>query len=113
MARHLAANGITLLIVALVVAVGMLEWGRGQFAGPGPLTEDTVVEVPSGANLSRVTDELTEVGAISHPLVFRIAARMQGADEELKLGCYALPARATMADLLEDPWLRAAQRDDT
>ncbi|MSU88994.1 endolytic transglycosylase MltG [Rhodobacteraceae bacterium 2CG4] len=101
MARHLAANGITLLIVALVVAIGMLEWGRGQFAGPGPLTEDTVVEVPSGANLSRVTDELTEVGAISHPLVFRIAARMQGADEELKLGCYALPARATMAEILE------------
>lgn len=101
MARHLAANGITLLIVALIAAFGMLQWGRGEFSGPGPLTEDTVVEVPPGANLDRVTGKLVEAGAISHPLVFRIAARMQGADEKLKLGCYSLPAGATMEEILE------------
>ncbi|MHA3980355.1 endolytic transglycosylase MltG [Halovulum sp. GXIMD14794] len=101
MARHLAANGITLLIVALVMAIGLLEWGRGQFAGPGPLTEDTVIEVPPGANLRRVSAELEETGAISNPLIFRIAARMQGADDSLKLGCYALPAGATMEEILE------------
>lgn len=100
MARHLAANGITLLIVALVMAIGLLEWGRGQFAGPGPLTEDTVIEVPPGANLRRVSAELEEAGAISNEFVFRIAARMRGADESLKLGCYALPAGVTMEDIL-------------
>ncbi|MEO1293737.1 MAG: endolytic transglycosylase MltG, partial [Pseudomonadota bacterium] len=98
--RHLAANGITLLIVGLVVAGGLLEAARSSFSDPGPLAEETVIEVPSGANLSRVSSVLSDAGAISQPLIFRAAARLNGDDERLKRGCYTLPAGASMEVIL-------------
>ncbi|WP_112323292.1 endolytic transglycosylase MltG [Oceanibium sediminis] len=101
MSRHLAANGLTFLIVTLVLVAGLLEWGRSQFSAPGPLTESTVVEVPSGANLNEVAALLADAGAITSPLVFRIGARWGGEDESLKLGCYDVPPGASMAEVLD------------
>ena len=57
MGRHLAANGMTLLIVALVVVVGLITWGQEEFSGPGPTEEAVVVEIPRGANLARALSQ--------------------------------------------------------
>ena len=100
MGRHMASNGFTLLIVALVVAIGLLQWARDLYAGPGPLSEETVIEVPGNANLDRVSDVLAEAGAIEQPLIFRIGASLAGDDERLKRGCFVLPPGASMQDIL-------------
>ena len=34
--RSVASNALTLFIVALVVAAGMLAWGRSSFRARGP-----------------------------------------------------------------------------
>lgn len=101
MARHFAANGITLLIVVLVMVLGLLNWGRETYFGPGPLAESTVIEIPRGANLERATQQLVEAGAISSPMVFRIGARYEGRDQDLKFGVYEIPAAATMDEVLD------------
>lgn len=101
MGRHLAANALTFLIAGLVLFLGVLHWGRTAYEGPGPLKEETFVEVPRGANLSEVSDRLVEAGAISNGLVFRVAARYAGRDEELKYGVYRIPAGASMQEILD------------
>ena len=101
MGRHLAANAITFLIAGLVRFLGLLTWGQRTYTGEGPLADDTVIEIPRGANLARATDRLVEMGAIASPTVFRIGARYSGKDEELKQGCFTIPAHATMGDILD------------
>ncbi|NNU81898.1 endolytic transglycosylase MltG [Halovulum dunhuangense] len=101
MARHIAANALTFLILGLVVVLGLLKWGNDTFNGPGPLAEAAVVEVPRGANLARVTQALTEAGAIRNETVFRIGARYTGQDDELKFGLYRIPAGASMVEILD------------
>ena len=43
--RSLASNSLTLILVVLVFAAGILAWGRQQFTGPGPLDQAVCVRV--------------------------------------------------------------------
>jgi len=101
MGRHLAANGMTLLIVALVLALSVITWGKNEFSGPGPTTEPVVVEIPRGANLARATRALQEAGVITYPTVFRVGAQYREQDESLKFGVYEVPAAASMGEVLD------------
>ena len=64
MMRHVAANGLTLLILALVVLFGLVGWGQSRYSAPGPLSAPLVFEVPRGAGLASVSRELAEVGQV-------------------------------------------------
>lgn len=101
MTRHLAANAITLLIIVLVLFLGLIRWGQEAYRGPGPLEEARIIEIPRGANLARATDRLMDAGAIAHATVFRIGARYAGKDDQLKQGCFTVPERATMQEILD------------
>lgn len=98
--RHVAANGLTLLIVALVVLFGIIGWGQSQYRARGPLAEPLVFEVPRGAGLGAVSELLKEKGAIGSESIFRIAARYTGAEGGLKFGEYEIPAGASMEEIL-------------
>ena len=50
--RAVASNALTLFIVLLVVAAGLLAWGRQAYTGPGPLTQAVCFKVERGASLS-------------------------------------------------------------
>ncbi len=99
MLKHFASNGITFLIAGLILLIGLIGWGQNQYRGPGPLTEDVVVEVPRGAGLNKIAEVLAEAGAISYPSIFRIGVRYSEIEEELKFGVYAIPAGASMRDI--------------
>jgi UPF0755 protein len=99
--RSIAANAITIVIVLGVVAAGLAAWGERTFRGEGPLTEARVFEVPRGATVDRVADKLAAEGAIASARVFRVGARLTGRADRLRFGEYAIPARASMDEILD------------
>lgn len=100
MLRHLAANLLTLIIVAMVAVSGVIYWGQSQYTAPGPLAEPVIVTVERGARLADVTEAMLEVGAITNETVFRLGARYDEYDRRLRFGEYQIPAGASMRDIL-------------
>lgn len=101
MYRHIAANALTLLILAVIGVGVVIGWGQKEFRTAGPLGDDTLVAIERGANLGTATAALQDAGAISNATIFRMAARYSGADRTLKFGDYLIPAGATMEEVLE------------
>lgn len=89
--RGLASNFLTLAIVLLVVAAGILAWGREAFQGPGPLTEAACFKVDRGASLSQVSRALEAQGVVSDARIFRIGADYADRENDLKFGSYLVP----------------------
>lgn len=100
MARHFAANFLNLVIVGLIVLGGLVYWGKLEFSGPGPLATDIEFSVQRGDRLQTVADRLADAGAISNAYIFRLAARYSDQENKLKFGEYAIPARASMEEIL-------------
>jgi UPF0755 protein len=101
MTRHVAANALTLLILGLVVAFGIVTWGQSRFRAPGPLKAPVEIQVERGESLTSVADKLAGAGAISSATLFRIGARYAELEAGLRYGDYRIPAGASMQDILE------------
>jgi peptidoglycan lytic transglycosylase G len=101
MIKHVASNAITLLIVVMGLAGGILAWGATQMEKPGGFTSDVVFEVKAGDRLKAVSERLEAEGLISNGTVFRIAARSAGDDQRLKFGEYKIPAFSSMEEVLD------------
>ena len=108
--RHLAANVLTLLILALLVAAAAVERGRRDVAAPGPHGAPVIVEVARGDRMQDAARALAEAevlteralwGLMPGETLFRIAARQRGAGAALKAGEYRIPARASMPEILD------------
>ncbi len=99
--RSLASNALTLFVVMLAVAAGVLAWGREQFTGPGPLVDAVCVKVERGASLASVSRVLESQGAVSDARIFRIGADYADRAAELKFGSYLVPPGASMAQVLD------------
>ncbi len=100
MFRHIAANALTILIVALALLFGAIVWGQRQYSAPGPLAAPLVMEVERGEGLASVAAKLEASGAIKRDSMFRIAARYTKQDQGLKFGEYEIPPGASMKDIL-------------
>ncbi len=99
--RHVASNALTLFIVALVVIVGLVAWGRTAYHAAGPLEQAMCLRIQSGATLRRVSDELARRGAVSNPSVLRIGADYSGLADKVKAGSFLVPAHASMAQIVD------------
>lgn len=99
--RSIASNALTLFIVLLVAAAGLLAWGREQFAGPGPLEQAICFRVERGDSLSAVSRALEEQGAVSDARIFRIGAEYSGKADALKFGSYLVLPGQSMAQVLD------------
>jgi len=99
--RHIASNALSLFIVILVVLVGVLAWGRAQYAAPGPLAEAICLQVKSGERMVGVSEDLLEKGAISSGSVFRIGADYSEKSGLLKAGSFLVPAAASMVEIVD------------
>ena len=53
--RSIASNALTLFVVLLAVAAGVLAWGRKEFTGPGPLADAVCIKVERGASLAQIS----------------------------------------------------------
>lgn len=99
--RHIASNALTFFILSLFLVAGLIGWGTKQFDDPGPLSEAICLQVASGSNMRRVSDELAEQGAITSPSIFRIGADYAEKSSQLKAGSFLIPQEATMSEILD------------
>jgi UPF0755 protein len=101
MAKSLASNALTLLIVLMLALASVLGWAQGQYHGAGPLAQAICFEVPRGANLTKVSEALNQRGALTYPRIFRMGANYAKKADDLKFGSYLLPAGASMQQILD------------
>lgn len=99
--RALASNMLTILIVGFIGLIGLIAWGQREFTSPGPLEAATFFEVPRGASLSRIANDLEDQGLISSASIFRLGAQYAELDDDLKFGNYEVPANISMRELLD------------
>ncbi|SDX97621.1 endolytic transglycosylase MltG [Citreimonas salinaria] len=99
--RHIASNALTFLVVAVFLAGGALIWAQNQYSGPGPLAEAICLEVPRGTNIARVSRDLGEQGAVSHPVLLRLGADYADKTDQLKAGSYLVPEGASMREIVD------------
>ncbi|WP_341366356.1 endolytic transglycosylase MltG [Yoonia sp. BS5-3] len=100
--RHIAANTMTFLIVALFLLVGGISWGVREYRAPGPLTEAICLPVPGGvANTDALTETLLERGAITSAFIYESGARYTEKSGEIKRGQFRIPAAASMEEIID------------
>jgi UPF0755 protein len=99
--RALASNMLTILAVVLFLLAGVILWGKSQFVAEGPLEEAICLRVERGSNMTRVSRELAQMGAITSSSIFRIGADYSGKEDQLKAGSYLVREGESMAAILE------------
>ncbi len=102
--RRVLGN-LAVLAVLAVVAVGtclvVLDQRFNERGPPPPSGRgQTIVLLDRGQGLSAIAKELEDVGVISSALFFKLAVFRQGAERSLKAGEYAIPAGASMVEIL-------------
>ncbi|GJL85857.1 MAG: aminodeoxychorismate lyase [Micavibrio sp.] len=86
--------------IVIVVAVASLWWLDHEFRKPGPLTEAKLFEVQLGASSGGIAELLLYEGAIRDMYIFKYAARITGAQSDLKAGEYQLQPGMSARDIL-------------
>lgn len=99
--RNIASNALSLFIVVLILAVGMIAWGKKQYTGPGPLAQAICLRVEKGSNFSRVADNLADQGAISSPSIFRLGVNYSDKGSALKAGSFLVDEGASMEQIVD------------
>jgi UPF0755 protein len=100
--RKLLRLFTTLLLLALIAAVGLAWWGHRWLQTPiASLTAPMTFEVPRGASLRTVASSLNDHGLLDQPQVWTVWARITKRDHALKAGEYALSPGLTPRKLLE------------
>ncbi|HEY8577474.1 MAG TPA: endolytic transglycosylase MltG [Devosia sp.] len=96
-------NGLlSLLVLGLLVAGGVVLYGASQFYGDGPLQEETTFRVEAGSGLSSLAPRLEEQGLISNQYIFQVGSRLAELPGTIKQGDFRIPAGASMADILNE-----------
>ncbi len=99
--RHIAANALTFLTVALFLLVGVIAWGTREYRAQGPLEAAICLEVPRGGSIKGLSADLTEKGAISSAFVFEIGADYTDKSGDVKFGRFRVPEQASMEDIVD------------
>jgi UPF0755 protein len=104
------SSGATLVAVLAVVflviaaAAGIYTWRSAMHWLQQPLTTiaaPAMYEVPLGASVSSVAQDLQARGILEHPRLFSLWARFRGKARDMKAGEYELQPSLSPAQLLE------------
>ena len=90
----------TLMVVIALGVVGGLVWFSHEFQKPGPHDADAIILIESGSGLHSITRQLFEKDTISHAMLFKMGAKIHGAETQLQAGEYKIAARASMEEIL-------------
>lgn len=91
---------IPVLAVAGVVVAGVLFAAERIYTEPGPLKEATTLVVDRGATVARIAKALQARGVIANRNFFRVAARIRGAQHNLKAGEYRFEPGSSLQTVL-------------
>lgn len=101
MAKSIASNALTLLIVLIVCAAALVGWARSEYSAVGPLESPICLQVVPGSNMERVSRELEERGAVSSGSLYRIGTEYAGKNALLKAGSFLVPEAASMEEIAD------------
>ncbi len=99
--RHIASNALTLMLVGIFLFGGALLWAQNEYTAEGPLDAPICLEVPRGSTMSRVSENLSEQGAVRSASLFRLGADYSDRSQALKAGSYLVPEGASMAEIVD------------
>ncbi len=100
--RALASNALTILVVGLFLLGGVVLWGQSQYKSEGPLETAICLQVKSGSNMTRVSRDLEDQGAISSGLIFRLAADYTEKAQQLKAGSFLVREGSSMEQIIDE-----------
>ncbi len=103
-ARHplvVIGNAVISIFVLLAVVSGVVLFvGKQRFEQPGPLAQDTIVNIPKGSGMRDIADVLQRQGVIDQPYVFIGGIMVLKAREDLKAGEYQFKAHSSLRDVV-------------
>ena len=91
---------LSLVVLVLLGASALFYFGKVQFDAQGPLTAETTFLVKRGAGIAEVSNSLESREIVSDARIFRYGLRTLGHENDLKAGEYAIPAGASMRDVM-------------
>jgi UPF0755 protein len=91
---------LVILLVLVIMAAGVAEWGVAKFSAAGPSTKVTDVVIKPGIGLHGIAQTLASAGAIERADFFEWGVRLHQTGAKLKAGEYAIPAHASMSDVM-------------
>lgn len=96
-------NGLlTLAVLGILVAGGLVVYGAREFYAPGPFHKDRVFEIKKGESLATISDHLEQQGVVDNAWIFRLGTVALKKSAKLRHGEYRLPAGASMANVLKE-----------
>ena len=98
--RAIASNALTVLVVGLFLMGGLILWGQSQYKAEGPLETAICLQVKSGSNMTRVSQDLADQGAINSATLFRMAADYTDRAQKLKAGSFLVREGASMEQII-------------
>lgn len=98
--RSLASNTMTFLVLAVFVLGGVVLWGQRQYSQPGPLAQAVCLKVDRGSNMTQVSRDLEESGAVSSGSIFRVGVKYADKEADLKAGSFLIAPESSMADIV-------------
>ena len=99
--RHIASNAVSLLLVLLFLAGGVILWGKSQYTADGPLSQPICLQVPGGSNMRSVSEDLAAQGAVGSAAIFRIGADYTDKTSQLKAGSFLVQPGSSMEGIVE------------
>lgn len=99
--RSLASNMLTVLVVGMFLAAGVILWGQSQYVAEGPLEDAICLRVKTGSNMGQVSRELERTGAVSNGTIFRLGADYSDKASQLKAGSFLIDEGSSMEQIVE------------
>ncbi|MDP2233411.1 MAG: endolytic transglycosylase MltG, partial [Actinomycetota bacterium] len=91
----------TVVLVALLLCTGVGFWALflGQQSGVDP-GRSVQIEIPEGSSTAQIGEQLAKAGVIGNANMFRLRARLSGADSSLTAGVYELTTGSSYSDVI-------------
>ncbi len=99
--RHIASNGLTILLVGLVAAAGAVAWAKVEYVAQGPLERAVCLKVEPGSRMRGISERLADMGAVRSAGLFRMGADYTDRTKLLKAGSFLLPPGASMDEITD------------
>ena len=93
---------LVLLVILAVIAAGVAGWIAAAWNAPGAPAADgkeTIVLIAPGSRTHAVAQMIQDKSVIKSGLLFELNLRLRGMAAKIKAGEYAIPSRASMADI--------------
>ncbi len=97
--RFLATLVVVVALGWALAGVGAW-WEANNFVAPGPAEKEAIVVIEPGTSLTAIAQRLGDAHVVENTWLFRIGVMRRAEATALKAGEYAIPARASMAQIL-------------